>query len=219
MVEQFTAELFGEIVWTTNQDSQLIRGAGSCTTPTGTSCTATTTTFSWPTGWTYGGTALRGVEIESQAPHGILPTRLSADPAEVVKTKGAKIAWECGLADGSTSGPGLSCGYSSLTIVGAPREVFRAWVGPFNRPSSPPAAYGFSVPFYPRAASRCALRSFSATSGGTGGTTDAIWLGANSTDCGWSPGNVYNGSGLHGFEAAPSASPEVEFSLDATRLP
>lgn len=99
--------------------------------------------------------------------------------------------------------------------------VFRAWVGPFPKTSNPAVSYGFSTPFYKKAAARCGLRAFSALSGATyGGATSVLWFGANSADCGWSPGDVYNGIGLHGFEAYPNSGNEkVSFSLDATRLP
>ncbi|MCC6333594.1 MAG: hypothetical protein IT380_06370 [Myxococcales bacterium] len=219
MVEEFTAEIFGEIVWTTNEVSQLVRGSGSCLTPNATACTAVATQMTWPAGWIYGGTALRGIEIESQSTQAILPTNISADLGEVIKSTGAKIAWECGLANGATPVPGLACGYSSLTIVGDKSEVFRAWVGPFAHGSMPPVVQSFTTPFYPRSATRCGLRNFAATSGGVSGTTDALWIGAHSVDCGWSPGNVYNGVGFHGFEADWTSQPKVEFSLDATRLP
>lgn len=221
MVDRFTAEVFGEIVWTTNQDSHLVRTSGWCNTPDE-QCTASASTVTWPTGWIYGGTALSSIQLESQSSVGVHPTEVSAEITEVVGSIKAKAAPICTLSDGNSPAPGLQCDYNQLTIVGTSSEVFRAWVGPFTQSSSPAISAGFSTPFYKKAAARCGLRAFSAVSGAaSGGATSVLWFGANSSDCGWSPGDVYNGIGLYGFEAtgAPGASPKVSFSLDATRLP
>lgn len=222
MVDRFTADVFGEIVWTTNQDSRLVRGSGTCSGSAET-CTASATSFTWPAGWIYAGSALRGVDVESQSSsaQGILPSLISVDPGEVVKTSGAKITWQCTLEDGNSPPPGITFSYNSLSIIGAPSEVYRAWVGPFGHLSSPAVTAGFYQPFHKRAAARCGLRSFAASSGrSTGGTTAMIWFGADSRDCGWSPGDLYTGMGLYGFEDYLNTGGEkVEFSLDATRLP
>lgn len=223
MVDLFTIDVFGEIVWTTAQDSLLVRTSGSCSAP-GEQCTASAATITWPAGWIYGGTAMSGIDIESQSSAwlGVSPAEVSVEISESVGSSKAKIAPACTLRDGNTPAPGIACGYHQLTIVGRPTEVFRAWVGPFVHSSNPPTAAGFSTPFFKKAATRCGLRGFSATSGVTaGGTTSVMWFGADSRDCGWSIGDLYNGMGLHGFQAdgVVGAAEEVSFSLDATRLP
>lgn len=216
MVDQFTVSLFGEIVWTTLTQSQLLRGAATCSASSDT-CTKNSSQ-SWTTGWNYGGTAISGLRISFDAPAGspgAVPTELSSELLASGGTSRAKVATSCRVGGVAAT----TCSFDYLTIVGRFSEVSSAGVGPFSHTSNPAVQQGFNVPFYPIAAARCGLREFSSIPQ-VPAPVGRIWFGANNLDCGWSPGNVFTGQGLYGWEEpGQSARADTSFSLDATRLP
>lgn len=222
MVDQFTVAVHGELVWTTNRLSRLIRTSNTCIGRADT-CTGLSK-ISFPANWVYGGTAFSSLESKYLYPQGATlgtrPTELSADISESIGVGAGSLYATCTIGGGGRMG----CTTGMLSLVGDPAEVVPSTMGPFQWQDVQPRSLGFSMPAPSRSAMRCGLRQYRVSSINMNAQRfGGIWFGSNSADCGWSPGPVYNTIGLFNwrFEASVPMVDRYDIShmLSATRLP
>lgn len=230
MVDDFDAEVTGELIWTTNSVSRLIRRGGGCGTASSSICGSVSNVV-LPAGEVLGGTAFSSIIIGASSSStttnvGISSFRVEATSAP--RSNGYSIRQYGEVV--STSPVGVSFGRETLTLVGQPQEVVRLHAGPFSETDSQPSAGSVVVNNVPLSALRCGLRSFKfETSSGLDRKLGAFSAGLDSRDCGWDPSLSFVAYGfwdwrlsrMDQFNATtPYIEPFIgEFGVEATRLP
>lgn len=222
MVDKFEVMVSGVIVWTTDINSHIIVDSTSCTN-TGSTC-GSTTFVNVPGGWIYGGSALSSLSLKFVAPPGTLGQPLSRIFAEL--DDGSSTGSTVFLKHNCTLAPlsQVQCDFSTISLVGAPGELGPESFLKLRTSLTNPAIWNENFPTGPAKQSmNCGLKLLDLTDSPSGINTrnfGALWFGADSLDCNWSPGPIYNFPAWYAWSDAfsPALPHDQRVGLDATRL-
>jgi hypothetical protein len=187
MMDLFDATVHGELVWTTNQNSHLIRGETSCT-QAGETC-ITSDHKSWGTENSVGGAALRGFRLASSGGSGHPIDRLQVSVSETVTPYSSSTYGSCTVG----AAPTTHCETKYLAVRGEPTEIAPYGGLVANRTWSARTTTSTAWGANPTQKNRCAMKGFTTTNDrGIAQPWGALAIGATSTDCGYTPFSAYS---------------------------
>lgn len=224
MVDTFDVVIHARLHWSATPDIRFTELSLPCTELTGSGC-LTSTLLNVGAGNVIGGVAFSEVGLSADnASAGMEPTELQAKTEEsLVSGTTYDVASKCTIGGAA----GVTCDNRVIVIHGK-AAAFQPFQANFDStlfnsgtPFSSNAASGFAESTGTIANMNCGLRGFLA--GAVPNTAiryRSLWFGQRSRDCNWSPGNLYTGVTVFGFENNTSSSDFRVVNLaDGVRVP